>query len=523
MYIYLTVYGDKNQGYNGIIGDMLSINNISISKGGNEILKNVSLYLGPTEKIGLVGVNGAGKSTLLKIVAGKEEPDLGDIHMSGSISYLSQEIHKEMIEGMSTLQDLTIGEYIIIEKGLDIQEWEINKMLNNMNMQGKTSDSILQELSGGQKIKVELIRILNQKSSLLILDEPTNFLDIPSAQWLMGFLVTYPSSVLVVSHDLRLMNKGIQKIWYLNDIKHEVEVYKGNYDAFLKQIALKDELLHKELKAQERKAKRIYEYAKTLSSRGQTKEKMKAAKKFEQAIKEKEKLKALEKELQKSKKMNIQIPTPLPSSRNILVVEHISKEYIKGAKVLKDISFEIEKGEKVAVIGKNGVGKTTLLKILVNKLDQSKGRYSWGKGVDIGYYSQEYEGLDYEQTVLENIYGLNWGDIDRRAFLGRFLLVGDMVNQKIKTLSGGEKTRLALAKLFANRHNVLVLDEPTTYLDFDSQNVLLTALKEYKGTILLVSHQPQFVRLLGIDKVLLMPDEKFGYFKEEYIERVGII
>ena len=502
---------------------MLSINKVSISKGGNKILENVSLYLGPNEKVGVVGVNGAGKSTLLKIIAKIEEPDLGEVSLSGNFSYLSQETHKEIVNSTSSSKDITIGEYLIIERGLEIEEWEINKMLNNMNMQGKSSDSNLSELSGGQKIKVELIRVLNEKSNLLILDEPTNFLDIPSAQWLMGYLVTYPNSVIVVSHDLRLMNKGISKIWYVNDIKLGVEVYKGNYDKFLQQISLKDELLHKKLKAQERKAKRVYEYARTLSGRGQTKEKMKAAKKFEQAKKEKEKLKLLEKELQKSKKIKISIPTPPRSPRNILIAENISKEYVKGEKVLRDISFEVEKGEKVAIIGKNGVGKTTLLKILVNRLQQTGGKYTWGNGVDVGYYSQEFEGLDYNKTVLEDIYGLNWGDIDRRSFLGRFLIIGEMINQKIKTLSGGEKTRLALAKLFANRHNVLVLDEPTTYLDFDSQNILLQALKEYKGTVILVSHQPQFVKHLGIDKVLLMPEEVFVYYKEEYIERVGII
>lgn len=502
---------------------MLNIQSISISKGGKEILKDINLFVGPNEKIGLVGVNGAGKSTLLKIIAGIEEADLGEIRFSGKLSYLSQEIHKEIVDDISSQKNLTIGEYLILERGLDIEEWEINKMLNNMNMSGKTSDSVLTELSGGQKIKVELIKILFENSNLLILDEPTNFLDIPSTQWLMGYLVNYPRAVIVVSHDIRLMNKGISKIWYLNDIKHNVEVYRGNYEDFLKQISLKDELLHKTLKAQERKAKKTYESAKILAGRGSSKEKKKAARRFEQAEKEKNKALAISKELIKSKKMKIEIPTPHNCGRNILTVEHISKEYIKGVPVLRDVSFEVEKKERVVIIGKNGVGKTTLFKILVGKLKQSKGEYKWGKGTDIGYYSQEYEGLDYNQTVLENIYGLNWGDIDRRAFLGRFLLIGDMVNQKIKTLSGGEKTRLALAKLFANRHNVLVLDEPTTYLDFDSQNVLLSALKEYKGTILIVSHQPEFVRKLDIDKVLLMPDEKFGYFKEEYIERVGII
>ncbi|PKN02885.1 hypothetical protein CVU76_02565 [Candidatus Dojkabacteria bacterium HGW-Dojkabacteria-1] len=506
---------------------MLSINAVSFSRGERDILKKINLFLGQGEKIGLVGVNGAGKSTLLKIVAGIEEPDLGSISFKGSMSYLSQEIHKEIVNNeiskVNPKIKITIGEYLIIEKGLEVDEWEINKLLGHMNMSDKNSNSVLSELSGGQKIKVELIRILLEKSDLLILDEPTNFLDIPSAQWLMQYLVSYPNAVLVVSHDLRVMNKGISKIWYLNEREQNVEVYKGNYDQFLKLMELKEEGLVKTLKAQERKAKRIYESAKVLAGRGSSKEKKKAARKFEQAEKVREEAKRTEEKLVKSKKMKIGIPTPPNSARLVLKVEKISKEYLKGTKVLKDVSFEIERKEKFAIIGKNGVGKTTLLKILAGKLKQTKGKYSWGLGTNVGYYSQEYEDLNYNKTVLENVYGLDWGDIDRRSFLGRFLITGEMVNQKVKTLSGGEKTRLALAKIFAGRYNVLLLDEPTTYLDPDSQRILLEALKEYKGTILLVSHEPEFVRQLGIDKVLLMPEERYSYFKEEYINLVGIV
>lgn len=510
--------------YFDIIMPMLSINKVSLSHGDREILKNINLFLGLKEKIGLVGVNGAGKSTLLKIIAGLEEPDSGYVSLNGSMSYLSQEIHKEIgLSKMDESSNLTIGEYLIIEKGIDVDEWEINKLLNNMNMSDKNSNSVLRELSGGQKIKVELIRILLEKSDLLLLDEPTNFLDIPSAQWLMSYLSSYPNAVLVISHDLRLMNRGISKIWYLNEREHSVEVYRGNYDQFLKQIALRDEFLVKTLKAQEKKAKRIYENAQMLASRESKKEKMKAARKFEIAKREKEKVKEIAAKLAKSKKIKVAIPTPLNCSRDVLKVENIAKEYIKGISVLRDISFEVEKRERFAIIGKNGAGKTTLLKILAGKLKQKKGKYVWGAGTSVGYYSQEYEDLDYSQTVLENVYGLDWGDMDRRAFLGRFLITGDMVNQKIKTLSGGEKTRLALAKLFAGRHNVLLLDEPTTYLDPDSQKILLEALKEYEGTIILVSHEPEFVKNLGIDKVLLMPEEKYSYFKEEYINLVGIV
>lgn len=506
---------------------MLSINSVSIARGERDILKNINLFLGQGEKIGLVGVNGAGKSTLLKIIAGIEDPDLGNISFKGKMSYLSQEVHKEIanndISKVNPKIKITIGEYLIIEKGLEVDEWEINKLLSHMNMSDKSSNSVLSELSGGQKIKVELIRILLEKSDLLILDEPTNFLDIPSAKWLMSYLVNYPNAVLVVSHDLRIMNKGISKIWYLNEREQNVEVFKGNYDQFLKQMEQKEVLLVKTLKAQERKAKKIYDSATVLAGRGSSKEKKKAARKFEQAEKVREDVKKIEQKLLKSKKMKIGIPTPSNSARLVLKVQNISKEYIKGEKVLKDISFDIERKEKFAIIGKNGVGKTTLLKILAGKLKQSKGKYIWGDGTNVGYYSQEYEDLDYSKTVLENVYGLDWGDIDRRAFLGRFLITGNMVNQKVKTLSGGEKTRLALAKIFAGRYNVLLLDEPTTYLDPDSQKILLDALKEYKGTILLVSHEPEFVRQLGIDKVLLMPEEKYSYFKEEYIGLVGIV
>jgi ATPase subunit of ABC transporter with duplicated ATPase domains len=499
---------------------MLNINRISLNRGNKEILKDITLTLGPDEKVGLVGVNGAGKSTLLKIICGIEEPDLGNISLKGSYSYLAQETHKTM--DVNNYNNLTIGEYLIIEKNLEVEEWEIKKLLNNLKMEDKDCDSKLGELSGGQKIKVEIIKILLEKADLLILDEPTNFLDIPSAEWLMRYLVNYPKSVLAVSHDLRLMNKGISKIWFLNERTHEVEVYRGNYEQFLKVKALKDEFLVKQLESEEKKVKKVFELAQTLSGRKSIKEKKRAAKRFEQAAKLKEEVKELQTKMVKSKKMQITIPTPSQSSKEVLEAHGISKEYVKGKPILKNVTLDIQRYDRLAIIGKNGAGKTTLLKILAGKQPQTKGKYKWGYNTKVGYYSQENEDLDLNITVWENVYKLDWGTMDKRKFLGRFLISGDMVNQKVATLSGGEKTRLALAKLFAGGYNVLLLDEPTTYLDPESQNVLLNALKDYKGTILLVSHEPQFVKNLEINKTLLMPEEYFGYFKEEYIERVGI-
>lgn len=503
---------------------MLNIQKISFARGHKEILNNVSVQMGETEKVGLVGVNGAGKSTLLKLITKIEEPDLGSINITGKYSYLSQEIHKDILESESlNSPTLTIGEYLILEKNLDVQEWQIKKLLNNMVMSDKDCDSKICELSGGQKTKVEIVRILLEEADLLILDEPTNFLDIPSAEWLMRYLIGYPKSVLVVSHDLRLMNKGLSKIWYLNERTHNIEVYSGNYEKFLRLKELQDVLLFKQLESQEKKVKKLFENAQTLSGRKSIKEKKRAARKFHLVEQEKENLKTMGDLLVKSKKMNISMPICEVSSKNVLDVKNISKEYLKGKPVLQDVSFEVTRGDRIAIIGKNGVGKSTLLKVLAGKLPPNNGEFTWGCNCKVGYYSQENEELDMNKSVWENIYKLDWGTLDKRKFLGRFLITGDMVEQKVSTLSGGEKTRLALAKLFAGHSNVLLLDEPTTYLDPVSQDMLLTALREYKGTLILVSHEPHFVKNLNIQKVLLMPEEHFGYFKEEYIQRVGIL
>ena len=500
---------------------MLNINKISLNRGNKEILKDITLTLGNNEKVGLVGVNGAGKSTLLKIICGLEEPDLGNISMKGTLSYLAQETHKNM--DVTNHPNLTIGEYLIIEKNLDIEEWEIKKLLNNLKMEDKDCDSKIGELSGGQKIKIEIIKILLEQSDILVLDEPTNFLDIPSAEWLMRYLITYPKSVLVVSHDLRLMNKGISKIWYLNEKIHNVEVYKGNYEQFLKVKAQRDEYLVKTLETEERKAKKVFELAQTLSGRKSVKEKKRAARKFEQAEIMRSNVRELQTKVKKGKKMQLSIPVPIQSNKRVLEVSDISMEYMKGCKVLKSITFDIERYERFAIIGKNGAGKTTLLKILADRLNPTGGCYKWGYNTKVGYYSQENEDLNFNMSVWENIYKLDWGEIDKRKFLGRFLITGEMIDQRVATLSGGEKTRLALAKLFAGGYNVLLLDEPTTYLDPESQDILLEALREYKGTIIIVSHEPEFIKNLNINKVLLMPEEYVGYFRDEYIDRIGII
>lgn len=511
---------------------MLQIKNLSLALGGKELFKNLNLTILGNDKIGIIGVNGSGKSSLLKCIVGELEPDLGNVEIRGTYAYLAQETHKSEKStnnlNASTSEDaddaLTIEEYFVLHNNIDIEPWEIQKFMNFMNMTPHTPDSLISELSGGQKVKVDIIKLLVQKPDLLILDEPTNFLDIPTAEWLMKYLVGYEKALLVVSHDLRLMNRSLTRVWFLDELNKSVTVYNGNYDKFIKMKAAQDEWLVHQIQKQEKMAKDMANSAAIISKRGATKEKMKAARKREVAEKLAEEAQQLSQKLQKSKKINIKFDLQKTSSINVLKAVNISKNY--KAPVLNDVKIEIERGDKVVIIGKNGAGKTTLLKILSGSIKPDSGDIKWGHNVDIGYYAQEYEGLEYSETVLENLTHDDRirvkGEQYCRKVLGSFLFSGDTVEKQVKVLSGGEKTRLAMAKIIAGGYNTLLLDEPTTYLDPKSIDIVETALIDYPGTLLLVSHDPSFVSKISPDKALLMPEEKFTHFSKEYLARVGI-
>ena len=505
---------------------VLSIKDLSLELGQKKLFRGLNLKINSTDKVGLVGSNGSGKSSLLKCIIGQIEPDFGKVELAGSSAYLAQETHKVSEISMGQLgHDLSIEEYLILHCNLDVESWEISKLINQMNMDGHSPSSKLSQLSGGQKVKVEIIKLLIEKPDLLILDEPTNFLDIPTAQWLMKYLMSYEKAILVVSHDLRLMNKALTRIWFLNELKKNVTVYNGNYDLFLRSAAAQEEWLIRKIKSEEKKAKAKAASAAVISSRTSTKEKMKGARKRAEAEKMKEEVEEMKKELKKVKRMQLKFEIKHQSSRNVLKVQSISKSY--GQPVLKDISFDLTRSERMVILGKNGAGKTTLLKILSGQIEADDGSFKWGHNVDFGYYAQEYEGLDYNQTLIENIQSdpriEEKGYEYSRRVLGSFLFTGTDVEKPVYVLSGGEKTRLAMAKIIAGGYNTLLLDEPTTYLDPQSIQILLDSLMDYKGTVILVSHEPEFVAKFKPDKALLMPEEKFTYYSDEYLDRVGII
>ncbi len=502
---------------------MVRIENIEYKIDERRIYDNVSAILNDYEKIGIVGVNGAGKSTLLKLITNKLEPERGEIHISGTYAYLEQEIASNI--HTYSFPEYTIEEYVVLHKGLDMQSWEINKYMNLMNMKDKDCNDMFSSLSGGQKVKIEIICILNQEPDLLILDEPTNFLDIPTAEWLMKYISGYKKSILVISHDLRLMDRAIDKIWFINELNKKIEVFNGTYTKFLEYKEKTNQLLVKTLNEQAKKAEKMYETAKVLSSRKTSNEKKRAAKLMEKALMAKQNIKEQFKDSKKrSAKMKIQFDIRFESGKRVLNVEHIGKSYDGINNILNSVSFEVQRGERIMIIGRNGIGKSTLLKILAGKIEQSKGNYKYGTNVSIGYYAQEYDGLDYNKTVLENFLNdeitKEFGENRIKRILSMFLFKQDRYDQIVNTLSGGEKTRLSLAKTLSRGDNLLLLDEPTTYLDPQSQEVLLTALKEYKGTVILVSHIPNFVEELQPDKVLLLPEEKYIHYTEDILNRV---
>lgn len=498
---------------------MFIIDKITFGYTHEKLLDNVSGSIGPGQKVGLIGVNGAGKSTLLKIIIGEVIPDSGTIKNSFTTGYISQDLTKNLDDREIT----TIRDFINLERKNPHEDYKISQFLAKIGMSDKIPDSKFSELSGGQKTKMAIIKLLLNEPEMLILDEPTNFLDINAANWLMKYLGEYKGAVLVVSHDIRLMDKNIDKIWLLDEFKHKIEQYKGNYSKFLAQKELEDEQLVKRIKKEESEYKRMLKVAKNLAQ--VDKYKHTAAKLRERAEKMKD---SFDHAARKSKKVRLRLDIQKDPGYKILDVKNVSKCFKTDSglkQVLYNINFSLVRRQRLVVIGVNGVGKTTLLKIVAGKLSpddgpDGKASIEIGHNVDIGYYAQEYENLNYSSTPLEEFEDGTEGRI--RSFLGNYLFSKDQINQRISTLSGGERTRLALAKLFYKGHNFLLLDEPTTFLDPESQKILIETLAGYPETIVLVSHNPDLVAGIKPSHALLLPEEKFTHYEDSLLDRVTI-
>lgn len=531
---------------------ILALNNVSKAFGTDEILKNISFHIEEKEKVGIVGVNGAGKSTLFKIITGELSSDEGEIVMpkSATMGYFSQSLE---IDSTKTIyaELLTVFEPImIIEQQLrdmeNLMSHKSGEELENLMVKyselshkmeemdgysyqsrlrgvikglGFSEDESLQtinELSGGQKTRVALGKILLKAPDILLLDEPTNHLDIDSISWLEDFLKAYKGAVVIISHDRYFLDRVIEKVIEIENKK--AKEYFGNYSYYAEKKILDREAAYhryinqqKEIKRQEEVIKKLREFNREKSiKRAESREKML------------DKIERVEVPENLPEKMRFTIKPLKESGNDVLSVESLSMAF-DGSPLFKNISFEIKKGEKTALIGPNGIGKTTLFRIILSRLKPIEGSTKTGSNVVIGYYDQEQSDLNLNKTIFDEISDTypNLTVTQIRNVLAAFVFTGDDVFKTINTLSGGEKGRVALAKIMLSNANFLILDEPTNHLDINSKEILEQALQNYEGTVLYISHDRYFINSTATKIIELTPDRAVTYLGnyDYYIEK----
>ena len=503
---------------------ILQVNNIRKSFGEEVILDGVSFLMNEHDKVALIGRNGAGKTTLLRIILGELNPDEGDILLNKDISvgYLSQ--HQDM-EGDRGIYDTVIDvkkDLLAVESRLrEVEEAmkhlsgdeltdaykeyerlnhtfeqangyalrsEVTGIIKGLGFTQEEFDKPVSQLSGGQKTRVALARILLSSPKLLILDEPTNHLDIASIAWLEGFLSQYKGAVLIVSHDRYFLNRIVNRVV---EIEHNRSMtYIGNYDEFYEKKAQIREAERRQYLNQQREIKHQEEVIEKLRSFNREK----SIKRAESREKMLAKIERVEKPLEDEQGMRIHLKPRMESGKDVLAVTDLAKSF-PGKPLFKGISFLIKKGERVALLGENGTGKTTMLKIIRGLLPADAGTVREGAKVSIGYYDQEQQNFNEKNTVFEEISDdhPDMNNTEIRNTLASFLFTGDDVFKPISTLSGGERGRLSLVKLMLSEANFLLLDEPTNHLDITSKEILEEALRGYEGTVFYVSHDRYFV------------------------------
>lgn len=479
---------------------MISARNLSYSYGRDPIFAGAGFFIGKDDKVGLVGSNGSGKSTLFKLITGEEQPDDGKIEVGGRVLLVPQEVKRDPV--MENARN--IRQYLDPQNKKE--DYELLRIVSKLELAQFSLDDKPTNLSGGQKTKLAIARALIQEPDVLLMDEPTNFLDTEGKQWVMSFLGRYPHTLIVISHDLNLLDAKIDKILEINLQTKKIDEYAGNYSSYVKLKTEKDELLVRQIHVQERhivQMKKGWLKMSHVKSEKGVRQKLQLEKRIEQM---EANLPAMPPE---AKRIKIKLPEPAWVGEIPIMAEHISKSY-GSKKVLSDVSFDIKRGERIALVGQNGAGKSTLIKILMNRLDADEGEIIRDDKISIGYYSQEFETFDFDKNLLETVKDkCQLPESIIRSQLGRFLFSGDRIFQKVGSLSGGEKTRLSIALLLVQNFNLLILDEPTTYLDVLSQRLILEALKSYQGAMLIVSHTPEFIDELKPSRKFFLPENKW--------------
>ena len=529
---------------------MIQARDLELRAGSALLLEGATFQIAPGDRIGLVGRNGAGKTTLTKVLAGVSQPAAGEVVRSNEIGYLAQdprtgdlevialdrilsargldETIRQLRSAESQMGDERSGEraakrWSRLEEEFQQQggyaaESEAASIASSLGLPERVLVQPLGTLSGGQRRRVELARILFSGAPTLLLDEPTNHLDADSIVWLRSFLASHKGGFIIISHDASLLEACVNKVFYLDANRCVLDLYNMGWKSYLTAREADEKRRKRERSNAERQASILHAQAERMRYKAT---KAKAAQNMEKRAQRL--VSGLDTQRKADRVAKLRFPTPLPCGKTPLHANELSKSY-GSLEIFTDVDLAIDRGSKVVVLGLNGAGKTTLLRILSGIEPADTGEIHLGHGAKLGYYAQEHETLQTERSVLENLTRVapNLNDTELRSVLGSFLFSGDAVAKPAGVLSGGEKTRLALAMLVVSSANVLLLDEPTNNLDPASREEILGALSNYEGAVILVTHDEGAVTALNPERVLLLPDGVEDLWSEDYLDLIAL-
>jgi ATPase subunit of ABC transporter with duplicated ATPase domains len=531
---------------------LISATGIELRGGHRLLLAGATFRIAPGDRVGLVGRNGAGKTTLTKVLAGVGTPTAGQVTSSGEVGYLPQDprtgdlqmLARDRIlsaRGMDSIirdmrdtegamasadaetREKAMSRYSRLEeqftaRGGYAAESEAAAIASALALDERILGQPLQTLSGGQRRRVELSRILFSGASTLLLDEPTNHLDADSVVWLRDYLRAYKGGLIIISHDVEMLDTVVNRVFHLDANRAEMDIYNIGWKSYLLQRETDERRRKRERLNAEKKAGTLMAQADKMRAKA-----TKAVAAQNMAKRAQRLLAGIEGERATDKVAKLRFPDPASCGKTPLSASGLSRSY-GSLEVFTDVDLAIDRGSRVVVLGLNGAGKTTLLRILAGVDQPDTGEVEPGHGLKMGYYAQEHENLDISRTVLENMRSASpdLGDVDTRKTLGSFLFSGDDVHKLAGVLSGGEKTRLSLAMLVVSAANVLLLDEPTNNLDPASREEILGALRTYKGAVVLVSHDEGAVAALEPERVLLLPDGVEDLWGPDYLDIVAL-
>ncbi len=542
---------------------MITATDLELRAGARTLLSAPGslLRIQPGDRVGLVGRNGAGKTTTMRVLAGEGEPYAGTVTRSGQLGYLPQDPREgdltitakdrvlsargldRLLRDMEKQQvvmaevvgeqdmDKAVRRYGVLEDEFSTlggysAESEAARICTNLGLDDRVLSQQLQTLSGGQRRRIELARILfaasdgsgGRSGSTLLLDEPTNHLDADSITWLRGFLQSHEGGLVVISHDVELLAAVVNRVWFLDAVRSEADIYNMTWQRYLDARATDEQRRRRERANAEKKAGVLKAQAAKMGAKA-----TKAVAAQNMAKRADKLLAGLDEVRVSDKVARIRFPDPAACGKTPLMAEGLTKVY-GSLEIFTGVDLAIDRGSRVVVLGFNGAGKTTLLRLLAGTEKPDRGALVPGHGLKIGYFAQEHETLDHDASVWQNIRHAapDAGDQQLRSLLGAFLFTGEQLDQPAGTLSGGEKTRLALAGLVSSAANVLLLDEPTNNLDPVSREQVLDALRTYTGAVVLVTHDPGAVEALEPERVILLPDGNEDHWSADYLEIVQL-